>query len=227
MSRVLRLQAGDDVLVLDGTGAEYRVRLLDDGAGTLTGEIVSRGRSRSEPGLHLTLYAALLKGSKFEVVLQKCTEIGVSHFIPVLSERTVPSAPTHDRLERYRTIVREAAEQSGRGRLPELSNAIPLTEAIASSTARGATVVLWEGEGERGLNDLSAPSPGARLSLFVGPEGGFSDAEAEQATALGAAIISIGPRILRAETASIVGSALLLDRAGEMSPRRAIDTRFG
>jgi 16S rRNA (uracil1498-N3)-methyltransferase len=224
ISRVLRLKVGEEVIALDGTGVEYVLRLASIGA-DMHGELVTRRESAAEPAVTVTLYAALLKGSKYETVLQKCTEVGVSRFVPMVSERTITGVPSKDRLDRWRLIVREAVEQSGRARVPEIVPAVGYADAISQATANATAIVLWEGEQRTGLDDLPPVAPGARISLIVGPEGGLSSDEAGAAAARGALSVSLGPRILRAETASIVGSALLLARVGEMRPiDRPVDT---
>jgi 16S rRNA (uracil1498-N3)-methyltransferase len=217
VSRVLRLAAGDEVIALDGSGAEYVVRLTSTGTETC-GDVVTRAETMAEPSHLLTLYAALLKGSKYETVLQKCTEIGVSRFVPVMTERAISGAPSADRLDRWRAIVREAAEQSGRGRVPEVLPAVTYHEAVTRATHDGVAIALWEDELCAGLDDLPPFESNSRISLIVGPEGGLSESEARAAREHGTELVSLGPRILRAETASIVGAALLLARAGEMRP---------
>jgi 16S rRNA (uracil1498-N3)-methyltransferase len=170
----------------------------------------------AEPKTALTLYQGLLKGSKLELVLQKCTEVGVSRFVPVVTARAVPEAPSVSRQERFETIVREAAEQSRRGRIPHIGGVIRLQDALIGATAAGPTVFLWEEEAGLRLEDLPWSDDVNTLSLFVGPEGGFTADEADAARTAGAYSVTLGPRILRAETAAIVGSALLLARYGDL-----------
>lgn len=211
IDRVLRLKSGDQVLVLDGTGTEHTVRLELVGRVT-TGSVVLHTRNLAEPAIRLTLYQGLIKGTKLELVLQKCTEVGVSRFVPMTTARAVPTGPSTSRQARFETIVREAAEQSGRGQIPTVVPSAPFPEALMDACRAGPVVFLWEESRGVRLSDVPRPSKGAGVSLFVGPEGGFSSDEAESARRAGAHVVTLGPRILRAETAAIVGSAILLDR---------------
>lgn len=215
IERVLRLKPGDRVLVLDDSGIEYTVSLYSVGR-TTTGSIESTCQNQAEPKTPLMLYQGLLKGSKLELILQKCTEVGVSRFVPVVTARAVPTDPSVSRQGRFETIVREAAEQSRRGRIPQIGGVIRLQDALIEATAAGPTAFLWEEEAGLRLQNLPWSDDATTLSLFVGPEGGFTVDEADAARRAGAYTATLGPRILRAETAAIVGSALLLARYGDL-----------
>lgn len=212
---VLRLRVGDRVLALDGAGGEAVVRLVSVGR-QIEGMVEERGRNAAEPRTSLTLYQGLLKGARLELVLQKGTEIGVTGFVPVQTQRSVPSEPNPARQRRFAAIVREAAEQSRRGRLPEVSPALSFPAALARASTGGLTVLLWEDEQSLHLSNLSIVPDETAVSLFVGPEGGFTADEAAQARRSGAHVVTLGPRILRAETAALVGAALLLARRGDL-----------
>ena len=214
IERVLRLKAGERVVVLDETGQEYVVLLEAVGRPT-TGAVEEVRGNMAEPTTEVTLFQGLLKGAKLELVLQKGTELGVSHFVPITTERSIPWQPAAARQERYASIVREAAEQSRRGRIPGIS----VTERFEESMARCAgelTIFLWEEDNGMHLDDVPLRGGIASINLFVGPEGGFSSAEAELARAFGAHVVTLGPRILRAETAAIAGAALVLAGCGEL-----------
>jgi 16S rRNA (uracil1498-N3)-methyltransferase len=215
IERVLRLKSGDRVIALDGSGTEYEVLLKTVGAAT-AGAVEAIHQNEAEPAIHLTLYQGLLKGSKLELVLQKCTEVGVSRFVPVTTARAIPAEPSASRRGRFESIVREAAEQSRRGKIPEIVDTVRLQDALEEACAAGSTIFLWEEERAIRLEDLSFAGQEAHISLFVGPEGGFTADEAAAARLAGAHCVTLGPRILRAETAAIVGSALLLARFGEL-----------
>jgi 16S rRNA (uracil1498-N3)-methyltransferase len=215
IERVLRLKPGDRVVALDGSGTEHVV-LLQAVSRSTRGSIESTRHNQAEPATRLTLYQGLLKGAKLELVLQKGTELGVSRFVPVATARAVPAEPSAARQGRFEAIVREAAEQSGRGRIPEIMVPARLPDAITEACATGPTIFLWEQEQIVRLADVSLPPAAGEMSLFVGPEGGFTGDEAEAARSAGAHTVTLGRRILRAETAAIVGSALLLARCGEL-----------
>lgn len=215
LERVLRLRAGDHVLVLDSSGAEYEV-ILETLGRQAVGRIIAQRTNMAEPRVSLDLYAGILKGSKFETVLQKGTEVGVARFVPLLTARSVPAEPSDQKIRRYHTIVREAAEQSRRGRIPEVADPLPLQEGLLTAIQAGPVILLWEDEGERHLMTIPLPETVGRAALFVGPEGGFTPEEAELARAVGGLTVTMGPRILRAETAGVLGPALLLARLGAL-----------
>lgn len=215
IARVLRMNPGDRVVVLDGSGIEYIVVLQQVGR-TTTGILESRRPNETEPAIQLTLYQGLLKGAKLEFVVQKCTEIGISRIVPVVSSRAVPAEPSAARQARFETIAREAAEQSGRGRIPEVTVPMRFLEAIEEACAAGPAVFCWEEERDLRLSDLAPAGESQQVNLFVGPEGGFTVDEAEEARRAGALVVSLGRRILRAETAAMVGCALILARYGEL-----------
>lgn len=213
--RVLRLQAGDRVVVLDGTGAELIVR-LDTVQSTAAGTVEERRWNRAEPHTRVVLYQGLLKGAKLEMVLQKCTEIGVAGFVPVVTARSVPSDMSAAKQRRYEVIIREAAEQSRRGVLPALSPVMSFGDAVQRAAADGSVILPFEGSEAVGLREIRRSSGEKTIGLFVGPEGGFSDDEVELVRGVGARIVTLGPRILRAETAAIVSAALVLAQMGEL-----------
>jgi 16S rRNA (uracil1498-N3)-methyltransferase len=143
-------------------------------------------------------------------VLQKCTEVGVSRFVPVVTERSVAHEPSASRQQRFESIVREAAEQSGRGIVPEVSEPSTFVQALHLAVEDGSAYLCWEAEREQRFPAIvSAPR---WAGLFIGPEGGFSEEEVRAAAKMGVQPLSLGARILRSETAAIVGAALLLDR---------------
>lgn len=206
---VLRLHPADRVIVLDNSGNEYVVRLLSAAEGV----VEERRRNTAEPSTAVVLYQGALKGQKMDFVLQKGTEIGIAAFVPIITERSVAGEPGAAKQQRFDLIVREAAEQSGRGRVPEVRQATTLRQALAQ--AEGTVVIPWEGERQTHLSSIT-PSPGETISLFIGPEGGFSSGEIEAAQAAGARTVTLGTRILRAETAGLVSASLLLAAVGDL-----------
>jgi 16S rRNA (uracil1498-N3)-methyltransferase len=228
MSRVLRLKSGDRVVLLDGGAQEHVVRLDEVRSSTVTGTVEETRPRRPEPSLYLTLYQALVPRDRFETVLQKGTEVGISRFVPVWCERSiVPGGDRVDasRLERWRRIVTEAAEQCERGIVPEVSTPLRFPEALDHAVSDAQTLVAWEREEAQsigqGLNWVLSywGLNRKRLNLFVGPEGGFSASEIALTQRPGQVMtVSLGPRILRTETAGPILAALALYQAGDMRP---------
>lgn len=214
---VLRLQPGEHIIVLDNSGWQYEAVLITV-SGEVAGEVLSKTLGDDEPQTEITLYQALLKGNNFETVLQKCTEIGVANFVPLICERCVAREPGGNRLTRWRRIVVEAAEQSRRGKLPCLKAVLPFRQACQSATE--LSILPWEGERTRSissvLKDRFMNKSMKAVSIFVGPEGGFSKEEVEFAQRNGIIAVSLGKRILRAETAGLVSAAIVLYESGGM-----------
>ena len=221
LRNVLRLNAGDHIFVLDNSGWEYEVELAEMDKDNIKGKIVSKTIASSEPRTKITLYQALLKASNFELVLQKCTEIGVTSFVPIVCEHCVAGAPDSRKLSRWANIIREAAEQSRGGKLPALHGVTNFKEACRS--ASGLSLLPWEGEKLRGMGEVLRNSPKAakstEISIFIGPEGGFSPTEVKLAQSCGIVPVSLGPRIFRAETAGLVASAITFYELGELGSR--------
>ncbi|MCX8213038.1 MAG: RsmE family RNA methyltransferase [SAR202 cluster bacterium] len=221
ITRVLRGRPGDNVIVLDGSSLEYRVVLRSVSTEQVIGDVVESGICEGEPGIAITLYQAIIKGDKFEYVLQKGTELGVSSFVPIICERSIPNARkwSDGRYERWRTIVREAAEQSGRGRVPHVGTAIELREAIKSHAGPG--MIPWEMERDNSIRHAlgrikeQGTTPD-RIGIFIGPEGGLTLEEVDLARAESIVPITLGQRILRAETASLAVVSTVMYEWGEM-----------
>ena len=220
LAAVLRAAPGDRVALLDDTGAEYFVTLSRVGPKEVAGVVTGRAFDAA-PQPPVTLYQALLKADRFEQALQKCTELGVARFVPVVTERCVPRIDARwaaSRYPRWRRIVTEAAEQSGRRRVPALEAAVGLREAC--DAAEGVRIVPWEEERATGIRAaLRAAGPDALrrgVSLFVGPEGGLTEAEAAYAASRGVAPVSLGPRVLRSETAAMAAVAAAQYEMGEL-----------
>jgi 16S rRNA (uracil1498-N3)-methyltransferase len=202
LRHVLRLRDGDEMAVFDGSGSEWVARLNGERA-----ELDRRLDDEVEPRTRLTLFQAAIKPQRFEFVLQKATEVGVSRFVPFTSERSVA---TGGRAERWRSIVAEAAEQSGRRIVPDVSPQLTFGQAI-DEAVEATAIMPWEGAAGPRLAAATGP-----LALIVGPEGGFSEVEVDCARKKGVTIVSLGRRVLRSETAAIVAAALLLNLNGDL-----------
>jgi 16S rRNA (uracil1498-N3)-methyltransferase len=205
VTRVLRLRDGAQLMLLDGLGAAVTCRLE-------RGEclVESRGPADGEPRHRLTVWQALLRGDHLEPVIRHGTEIGIARFHLVVTERCVVRELSSARLDRLRTVAREAAEQSERGTVPPVEAPIPFTEALAA--AESGSVLLFEREAGTRLTETK-PQP----SLFIGPEGGFTADEVAAAQQAGLAIAGLGPRILRSESVALAAAAAILSRTGDFA----------
>jgi 16S rRNA (uracil1498-N3)-methyltransferase len=202
---VLRLGPGCEVLLLDGLGGCCRARLATVGRNQAVAAVLARWHETERP-CPLRLLQALPKGDKFELVLQKGTELGVTIFQPLRSGRTEARAES-GRQSRWERIVSEAARQSRRPLRPSLEPVRPLAEALAT-VAEPLRLVLWEASA-RPLAEVLPAEPPAGVALLVGPEGGFAADEVAAVEAAGFVAVHLGPRILRTETAGLAVSAVL------------------
>jgi len=228
IQHVLRLKQGDCVVVLDGEGKAYQVELTRVDSGIVTGKIIAVGEEKSGLNVHLHLYFPLSKREKVEWILQKGTEVGVHAFHPFISQRSlVQSYEMSDkRRTRWESIIREAAEQSGRSRLPALYKPELLPNAIKIAAASlNKVVAAWVGEGNRILKDALADTRQQvksmknvpSLGLFVGPEGGFSESEIGVLKQAGVETVSLGAHVFRMETAAIVFPALVMYELSDLN----------
>ncbi len=223
--QVLRLEAGAQVTVLDGLGWEYAVQLNRVDREGVEGSILDRQASSGEPGILLNLCVSLSQREKFEWVLQKCTEVGAGRFTPVISRRSLiqDGEDASHKLPRWQKIVQEAAEQSGRGRIPALASPCTFRQVLAEIQASHTPgLILWERESQRSLAQalkmlisMHGGIPPSELAVFIGPEGGYEEEEIRTAQSAGLLCASLGPRILRMETAAVVSVALVLHGLGE------------
>jgi 16S rRNA (uracil1498-N3)-methyltransferase len=221
---VLRMRAGDRLIVLDDSGWEREVELNRVAQNVVMGHVVQERLAPGEPRTKISLYQGVLKAQKFEWVLQKGTELGLVEFIPVVCDRSVVGdlEDVDRKLGRWGRIIREAAEQSGRGRLPVLRPAMLFAQGCQRAMRSGGlALVPWEGEKEISLK--AALTPGDEgdkrpfsLSLFIGPEGGLTLEEIQAARRYKVQPVSLGPRILRAETAGLVAASAILYELGDL-----------
>jgi len=227
IARVLRMRPGDVVIVLDNSGWEIEARLVVVDRNLVKGEVLRRRLASGEPHTKISLYQGMLKGNRFEFVLQKGTEMGVVEFVPVIADRCVifDLEAVEKKRHRWEWIIQEAAEQCRRGRKPELRSVTLFPQACEQAKhAGGLSLIPWEEKGLVGLRDVlrSAPPghernwPPFSISLFIGPEGGFTADEIATARRYGLVPVALGPRILRAETAGLVAAAAILYDLGDM-----------
>lgn len=207
---VLRLKKGERILVFDGTGNEYEVE-LERISPRAEGKIVAK-KSHGLPSFHLTLAQSIPKGDKMDWIVEKGTEIGIDTFRPFISERTVvkideKNAPK--KKERWQKIAVSAAEQCRGFFVPEIANIITFQQALERTAQDGLRLILWEEEKNTALKNILRGTELPNITIFVGPEGGFSSAEIEQAKNADVIPVTLGPRILRSETTGLVVSAII------------------
>lgn len=219
ISRVVRLSSGDRVVLFNGSGIDMVARLDSVSKNRVSATISSHVTSITEPDLSITLYQGLIKGDKFEWVLQKGTELGISRFVPIICERTIPSVTfteSDPKIKRWRKILVESAEQCGRSVVPILSSPIDFVSACRGLDPDSLAIMPWESAQGCSLRRVIGANQGKKTSVFIGPEGGFQTEEVEFAKTCGILPVSLGPRIFRSETAGIVVTAALMYESNEL-----------
>ena len=214
---VLRLQTGDKIQVLDGQGSLYIVQLVDVKAKLVKGEIISSEKANTESPLTIYLGQSLIKGNKFDVVLRKSVELGVKTITPLMTERTVVKSDGNKKIHRWRKIVEESCKQCSRSSIPKVSQSIiKLDDFCQQGSDTDLKLMFWELESKNGLKDINPEKTPLSVSILIGPEGGFTIEEVETARSYGFQTVSLGPRILRAETAPLVVLTLLQFKWGDI-----------
>jgi 16S rRNA (uracil1498-N3)-methyltransferase len=226
IANVLRMRPGELIAVLDNSGWVIEVRLTSVDGNAVNGEVQRRRLSVREPRTKVSLYQGALRSNRFEFVLQKGTELGVVEFVPVIADRCVMSdlEVVEKKRRRWEMIIQEASEQSRRGRKPVLRSTALFPQVCEQVRhSGGLSLILWEEEGKTPLRDvLRGVSSGDRddrpfaVNFLVGPEGGFTAGEIDVARRYGLAPVSLGPRILRSETAATVAAAIILYELGDL-----------
>jgi 16S rRNA (uracil1498-N3)-methyltransferase len=214
LTRVLRLGLDDKVILFDGKGGEAEARIVRVGPRALEAKIEERRHGDKARGPDITLIQALPKAEKFDWVVQKCTELGVSRIIPVSTDRAVvrlTDLRASGRRTRWQKIAREAARQCGRNHVPDVEAVTPFDVALRSTNKDAFRVLFWEGARQHPLRSLLPPKESSpeRVVLAIGPEGGFDQAEADLAREIGFLHAGLGPHVLRSETAALAALAIV------------------
>jgi len=201
---VLRMGVGQPVTLFDGTGFEADAELVGVADGTADLTIREIRRADAEPAVAVVLAAAVPKGDRFGWLIEKATELGVQRFVPLITERSVV-LPGDGKLDKMRRTIVEASKQCGRSRLMELAAPLDWREFVDHELAGSSG---WVAHPAGAAFECSAPHAQGPIVVAVGPEGGFTDVELELAADAGAKVISLGPRVLRIETAALTLAAL-------------------
>ncbi|MEI6480515.1 MAG: RsmE family RNA methyltransferase [bacterium] len=200
--KVFRKRTGDQIVLLDNSGFEFLSTITVLGKKELTVLIEEESEVENKPKIEVTLFASLIKKDKFEWVLEKCTELGVSHFVPVISERSEKKDLNIDRAQK---ILKEASEQSERGVMPTICEPLSLSEALYGVDF---TVLVFHLLGEK--FDAEKTTDVSRIGILVGPEGGWGEKDLEIFKKNNIQLVTLGSQVLRAETASIAAASKIL-----------------
>jgi 16S rRNA (uracil1498-N3)-methyltransferase len=211
IAAVLRMKIGDALLLCDGQGTEYQAAIAELSKSEIKADIVSQS-SRASTGPRITLGQGLPKSDKMDWIVQKATELGVSDIVPLVTERTIVKIRDEEkRISRWQKIAREAAMQSDRLDIPQIGTVVGFKVFLRALNPEPGTLLLlpWE-ESSAPIKDVLTQHAGAaQIIVLIGPEGGFSSAEASMAREKGFHALSLGPNILRTETAAIAVLSML------------------
>ena len=217
--RVLRLRPGEDMIICDGKGTDYKCRLVKADKEQVEAEVIEIVPCPAEPSVQVTVLCGLPKGDRTDYIIQKCVEAGASEIMFFQSDRCVakPDKP-EKKLERWQRIAEEAAKQSGRGIIPQVSWAGEYADALNVANQKELSLFMYETGEREALNAvLEANSDVKTAAIVTGPEGGFAPFEADLARIVGLHICSMGERILRCETAPVVAVSALMYATGNLS----------
>jgi 16S rRNA (uracil1498-N3)-methyltransferase len=217
--RVLRLKAGDEIIVFDSLGKEYEGTIIEETTSSVVIKIQNIFLSKRDSPLDVTLAQSLLKGEKMDYLIQKATELGVKEIVPFFSSRSVPLLEKSGRLKRHHRwgrIAIEASKQCGRGVVPKIEPLQDYSEMLQIASPGSLRLILWEREGGKLKEVLERSKEKTRIFFIIGPEGGFSQEEIEEAKRAGFIPVTLGRRILRAETASLCLLSILQYEQGDI-----------
>jgi 16S rRNA (uracil1498-N3)-methyltransferase len=221
IKRVLRLGSGDSITVTDGSGIDYKVEIVNLNESSIETRIIQSIKNVTEPPVEIILYQGLPKSDKMDYVIQKGVELGLKGIVPVITERTVVKLANkkdeQKKCDRWNRISMEAAKQSNRGIIPSVELPIAFKEAINAAKDFDISLIPYEKERSNGLkNVILNRTDIKRVSVFIGPEGGFTEKEIDMAVENGIHPVTLGPRILRTETAGIAVLSILMYELGDV-----------
>jgi 16S rRNA (uracil1498-N3)-methyltransferase len=217
--KVLRLTEGDEITVFDGLGKEFEGTIVEERLSSVVIRVKSVSSSKRDSPLEVTLAQSLLKGEKMDYLIQKATELGVKEIIPFLSSRSVPLLEKSKRLKRHHRwerIAIEASKQCGRGVVPKIEFLQDYSEMLPKASPNALRLILWEREGIRLKEILERSKEKKKIFFVIGPEGGLSQGEVDEAKEAGFIAVTLGRRILRAETASLCFLSILQYEQGDI-----------
>lgn len=223
ISKVLRLKEEDLVEICDGTNIEYtcQIQLIDKNKAQLS--IIDKKQSNKEPPIKTVLYQGIPKSSKMDLIIQKTVELGITEIVPVEMKRTIVQFSSHkdkqSKVDRWQKIALEAAKQSKRAIVPTVGLPITFDEALGHSKENQLNIMPYENEQNNGFRDLIKSvdrNSISKVGIWIGPEGGLDETEVAKATENKLHLITLGPRILRTETAGFTILSLIMYELGDL-----------
>lgn len=216
---VLRLKLHDKIII-SSNNINYSCEIIEINKNRINNKIISKTEGINEPKIEIILYQGLSKGSKMDFILQKGTEIGVKHFYPIATYRSVvkinEQKKEQNKLDRWNQITEEAAKQCKRDYIPKVDNILSFDDMIKLLDGQDNIIVPYESEEGLSLGKGLENITGNKIHLIIGPEGGFEQSEIEKLKGIGGKIVTLGQRILRTETAGFVASTIILYQLGNL-----------
>ena len=207
---VLRLGPGEEIMVCDSAGMDYHCVVVNCNKSETRAKVLHKAPNKTEPSIAVTLFQSLPKTGKMDEIVEKCTQLGVSHIVPIITSRCVTKTSDRDtkKTARWQKIAQSAASQSQRGKIPQIWDVMTFEAALQEAKVHDAAFACYEGEKQLSLKTFlqGLPQNISSIAFFIGPEGGFTCDEAANFKKSGLATVSLGPRILRTEMA---GAAVL------------------
>ena len=223
ITRVLRMDVGEKILLFDGTGWEYTAELTQIDSKQCLAKILDKTFSEQEPEIEVTIFQGIPKSGKMESIIQKSVELGVSAIVPTALERCVAKLDSGkkemEKLKRWNKVSLEAAKQCGRGKVPEILPCTSFAQAIEQMQSMDLALMPYEVLGHRGECSLKSVLQAGQyrsIGILIGPEGGFSDQEAQYAQEKGIRLVGLGKRILRTETVASAMLAMIMYENNQM-----------
>lgn len=217
---VLRIEIGEEIEICDKAGTDYRCKIVELSKENIECEILEKYKSRGESEIEIVLFQGLPKSTKMELIVQKSTELGVKKIVPLVTSRSIVKIndrkKEEKKVERWTKIAEEAAKQSKRGIIPEISPIMSFSEMLDYLNDELMVIVPYENEEDIGIKSVLKDCKYKKINIIIGPEGGFSDSEIASLKAVNSHIVTLGPRILRTETAGFTTSALVLYELGDL-----------
>lgn len=216
---VLRLKQGEKIEISSECNT-YIGEIFELEKKTVKLKVINKYKGENEPSHFLVIYQGLAKGSKMDMIFQKGTEIGVSEFYPIATKRAVVKIKNEkkasSKLDRWQEIVDQAAKQSKRDKIPYVNEVLSFEEMISLLDGKENIIVPYEDEKQETIKNALKNIIGKKIHVIIGPEGGFEKEEIEKLKIIGASIVSLGPRILRTETAGLVASTMIFYELGDL-----------
>ncbi len=223
ITRVLRMEVGDRILLFDGSGYEYQAELTQIDAKECKALILEKSYSELEPEISVTIFQGIPKSGKMESIIQKSVELGVSAIVPTALDRCVAKLESGkketEKLKRWNKIALEAAKQCGRGKVPQILPSMTFHEALQAMKPMDLALMPYEllgHQGDTSLKKVLSQTECKSIGILIGPEGGFTDAEAEKAKNAGLTMVGLGKRILRTETVASAMLAMIMYEKNEI-----------